>query len=57
MNNTSTDNFERIAEDTMEVLVAVIGALGSDDEHERQATKLIEHRSQRRGDYPPRSSA
>jgi hypothetical protein len=41
MNNTSTrDNFEAIASDTMDLLVATLSALTA-DEDERRAVKLL----------------
>jgi hypothetical protein len=41
MSNTSTDSFEYIAEDTMDLLITAIGALTAPEEKERQLAKLL----------------
>jgi hypothetical protein len=41
MSNTSTDSFEYIAEDTMDLLITAIGSLTEQDEQERKAAKLV----------------
>jgi hypothetical protein len=41
MRNTSADNFEAIAEDTMDLLITAIGALTALEEKERQLAKLL----------------
>jgi hypothetical protein len=41
MSNTSTDTFERIAEDTMDLLIKALAALSAEDEKERLMLKLL----------------
>jgi hypothetical protein len=42
MRNTSTpDNFERISEDLVDLLILAIGSLTEQDEQERKAAKLV----------------
>ena len=41
MSNTSTDKFECIAEDTMDLLITALDALSSKDEKERLLARLV----------------